>query len=112
MNTGEIEKLKTYATSEIIDYIPDSVGNKTIIKKPTGSIRVMSFDNGVGLTETTSPFDTFVQIIEGSAEFIIDGTSVSLETGQCIIIPAHRPNLIKANGRFKMILTVIKSGYE
>ena len=26
--------------------------------------------------------------------------------------PAHSPNFIKPNGRFKMILTVIKSGYE
>jgi hypothetical protein len=33
-------------------------------------------------------------------------------TGQSIIIPAHRPNIIKANERFKMISTIIKSGYE
>jgi quercetin dioxygenase-like cupin family protein len=112
MDNSEIEKFKTYATAEIIDYVTDSVDNKTIIKKATGSIRVMSFDTGVGLTETTSPFDTFVQIIEGRAEFVIDGTSMSLETGQSIIIPAHKSNLIKANERFKMILTVIKSGYE
>jgi hypothetical protein len=29
-----------------------------------------------------------------------------------IIIPAHASNFIKPNGRFKMISTVIKSGYE
>jgi hypothetical protein len=32
----------------------------------------MSFDTGEGLTEKTSPFDTFVQIIEGKAEIVID----------------------------------------
>jgi hypothetical protein len=50
---------------------------KTIIKKSTGNISMMSFDSGEGLTEKTSPFDTFA-----------------------------------INGRFKMILTTIKSGYE
>jgi quercetin dioxygenase-like cupin family protein len=72
----------------------------------------MSFEMGEGLTEKISPFDTFAQIIEGNAEIIIDGTSFLLQTGQAIIMPAHKPNLVKANVRFKMILTVIKSGYE
>jgi len=35
-----------------------------------------------------------------------------LETGQSIIIPAHSRNSIKANVRFKMLSTIIKSGYE
>jgi hypothetical protein len=35
-----------------------------------------------------------------------------LDTGQSIIIPAHTRNIIKANERFKMISTIIKSGYE
>jgi quercetin dioxygenase-like cupin family protein len=56
--------------------------------------------------------DTFVQIIVGRAEIIIDGKSNLLETGEAIIIPAHTPNMIKANEQFKMILTIIKSGYE
>jgi mannose-6-phosphate isomerase-like protein (cupin superfamily) len=72
----------------------------------------MSFDNGEGLTEKTTPFDTFAQIIEGNAEIVIAGQAFYLETGQSIVIPAHAPNYIKPNGRFKMVLTVIKSGYE
>jgi quercetin dioxygenase-like cupin family protein len=72
----------------------------------------MSFDSGEGLTERTSPFDSFAQIIEGFAEIVIDNMSNILNAGQGIIIPAHSPNLIKPNGRFKMILTTIKSGYE
>jgi hypothetical protein len=35
-----------------------------------------------------------------------------LNIGDSIIIPAHAPNHIKPDGRFKMILTVLKSGYE
>lgn len=111
-NGKDLEKSKSHIIVEIIEYIPNSVVIKTIIKKSTGNISVMSFDTGEGLTEKISPFDTFAQIIEGTADIVIDKISHLLESGQGIIIPAHSPNFIKPNGRFKMVLTIIKSGYE
>lgn len=112
MENSEIEKSKALITVEIIEYIPNSVVIKTILKKTTGSVSVMSFDTGEGLSEKTTAFDTFAQIIEGKAEIVINGVSSLLQTGQSIVIPAHAPNYVKPNGRFKMIQTVIKSGYE
>jgi quercetin dioxygenase-like cupin family protein len=112
MNTVEIEKSKVNITVEIIEYVPNAVVIKTILKKSTGNISVMSFDSGEGLIEKTSAFDTFAQIIDGDAEIVISGESHLLNTGQSIVIPAHAPNFVKPHGRFKMILTVIKSGYE
>jgi quercetin dioxygenase-like cupin family protein len=109
---SELEKSMSHIIVEIIEYMANAVIIKTIIKKSTGNISIMSFDSGEGLTEKTSPFDTFAQIIEGKAEIVIDKISHILEPGQGIVIPAHSPNFIKPNGRFKMILTVIKSGYE
>ncbi len=109
---NEMEKAKSHIIIQIIEYVPNSVVIKTIIKKSTGNISVMSFDSGEGLTEKTSPFDTFAQIIDGKAEIVIDKVSHLLESGMGIIIPAHAPNFIQPNGRFKMILTIIKSGYE
>lgn len=111
-NPADLEKSKSHIIVEIIEYVPNAVVSKTIIKKSTGNISVMSFDSGEGLMEKTSPFETFSQIIEGSACIVIDKISHVLEAGQGIIIPAHSPNFIKPNGRFKMILTIIKSGYE
>jgi quercetin dioxygenase-like cupin family protein len=112
MDNQEVEKSKAFITVGIIEYVPNSVVIKTILKKSTGNITVMSVDSGEGLTEKTSPFDTFAQVIDGQAEIVINGASHLLKTGQSIVIPAHAPNYIKANERFKMILTVIKSGYE
>lgn len=109
---SEIEKSKVFIIFEIIEYVPDSVVIKTIIKKTTGNISAVSFDTGEKLEEKTSPFDTFIQIIDGKADVYIDGNLNQLQTGQGIIIPAHSRNSIKANNRFKMISTVIKSGYE
>ena len=112
MANTEQEKSKVHIAVEIIEYMANAVVIRTIIRRATGSVSVMSFDSGEGLTEKTSAFDTFAQIIEGKAEMVIDKIPFMLETGQSIVIPAHRSNLIKPNGRFKMILTVIKSGYE
>ena len=111
-NNAELQKSQSYIVLEIIEYIPNSVVSKTIIKKSTGNVTVMSFDKGEGLSEKISPFDTFMQVIEGRADIVIDKKSHILNTGQGIIVPAHSSNLIKPNGRFKMISTVIKSGYE
>ena len=112
MENIEVEKAKAFKIVEIIEYIPNSIDFKTIIKKITGNISVVSIDNGEALTEKISPFDTFVQIIDGKAEIIIDRISYFLNTGQSIIIPAHSSHIVKANERFKMISTIIKSGYE
>jgi quercetin dioxygenase-like cupin family protein len=108
----ELERSNAHIIVEIIEYIADSVVLKTIIRKSTDNINVMSFDKGEGLTEKISPFDTFAQIIEGKAEIVIEKKTYLLEVGQGIIIPAHSSNYIKPNGRFKMISTIIKSGYE
>ncbi len=112
MGKEEIEKSKTHITVRIIEYMDDAVVIKTILKKTTGSVSVMSFDKGQGLPDRSTPFDTFVQVIDGMAEIIINGESNRLETGSSIVIPAHTQSSIRQNGRFKLIETVIKSGYE
>ncbi|MDT8394594.1 MAG: cupin domain-containing protein [Bacteroidales bacterium] len=112
MKDLELEKGKMSIIVEIIEYVPNSVVVKTIIKKTTGKISAVSFDSGETLTDRLSRFDNFLQIIDGKAEIIINGNSIQLETGQSIIIPAHTHNTIKANIRFKMLSTIIKSGYD
>lgn len=108
----EVEKSKVFIIVEIIEYVSNSVVIKTILKKTTGNVSAISFDSGEGFAEKTSPFDTFIQVIEGKAEITINSSPHYLSTGQSIIVPAHARNMIKANERFKMISTVIKSGYE
>jgi quercetin dioxygenase-like cupin family protein len=109
---SELEKAKSFIVVEITEYVPNAVVIKTVIKKMTGNITVVSFDSGEALTEKTSPFDTFIQVIDGQAEIRINEVSHSLKTGDAIIIPAHARNVISAKERFKMVSTVIKSGFE
>ena len=108
----ELEKAKSHSILGISDYVPNSVVTRTILNKSTGSICISSVDSGEGITENTAAFDSFIQIIEGKAEIVIDDKSTILQSGQGIIVPAHSPHFIKPNGRFKMISTYIKSSYE
>ncbi|MDD2197678.1 MAG: hypothetical protein PHE03_06355 [Bacteroidales bacterium] len=112
MLTTGIKKSKPYTLTEIIEYIPNSVVRKTIVSKKTGIISIVAVDTDESLSEKISPFDTFIYVIEGTAEVVISSESSKLQTGQGIIIPAHASNAIKGNGRFKMISIVIKSGYD
>ena len=108
----EMEKLKPHIIVEITEYVPNSVMMKTIIKKSTGNVTTVSLDAGEELGDKTSPFDTFIQIIDGTAELFIGTKKYSLRLGEGIIIPAHTSHCFNANEQFKMITTIIKSGYE
>jgi quercetin dioxygenase-like cupin family protein len=98
---NELEKL--------IDYQTASVVSKTIIKQPTGTVTLFSFDKGEGLSEHTTPFDALVYLVDGEAEITIAGEANLVEKGEMIIMPANKPHALKANERFKMMLVMIKS---
>lgn len=106
------DKSKVHILIEIIEYVPNSIVSKTIIRKTTGNISILAIDTGEALAQKISPFDTFVQVIDGVAEVVIDDESNMLRVGEGMTIPAHASSSIKANERFKMLTTVIKSGYE
>jgi quercetin dioxygenase-like cupin family protein len=108
----EIEKGIPHIVVEIIEYVQNAVVSKTIIKKSSGNVTAMSFDRGEELADKISPFDNFIQIIDGAAELIIDKETHQLKLGNGIVIPAHAQHCFNAREKFKIISTVIKSGYE
>ncbi|MEN9928335.1 MAG: hypothetical protein RLZZ231_256 [Bacteroidota bacterium] len=112
MKTSEIEKEQSHIVIELIQYVPNAVLSKTILKKLTGNITISSFAAGEELAEKTAPFDNYIQIIDGTAEITINDKSHKLTLGQGIIIPAHATHFFNANVQFKMLSTIIKSGYE
>ena len=82
------------------------------MRKTTDNVTVSSLDAGEELMEKTLPFDLFVQIIDGTAAVIINEKKYKLQLGERIVVPAHSSRCFKANEQFKMISTIIKSGYE
>ncbi len=112
MENTELAPSKPHQLVDAVDYVPGSIVIKSILHKKTGTVKMSSFDAGEILAAKISPFDNLVQVIDGVAEVVIDEKSTQLETGQVMIIPAHSTNKMKANERFKILSTVIKSGYE
>jgi len=112
MDAEALKKSVPHVVVEIIEYVPNAVVSRTIMKRLTGNITALSFDAGEEIGEKRSPFDTYIQIIDGSAQVIISGVKNELKLGQGIIIPAHASHFFFADQQFKMLSTIIKSGYE
>ncbi len=108
----DLPKSQGHVVVEIVEYVPDAVISRTIIKKLTGNVTALSLSEGEELSERRMPFDTYVQIIDGAADITIDGKIYHLGLGSGIIIPAHSLHRFNASEKFKMLSTVIKSGYE
>jgi quercetin dioxygenase-like cupin family protein len=112
MEKEEIEKGDRFVLADAVEYIADSIASRSVLKKATGAVIVTAFDAGKKLQERTSPFDTLIQITEGTAEVFIESRAITLRVGEAIVIPAHMHSYMAAIARFKMVSTTIKSGYE
>ena len=103
MQSAEVNR-----TEEMVEYQEGSIVSKTLVDKATGSITLFAFAAGQSLSEHTAPYEALVQVLDGRAEIIIAGQSYELETGESIVMPADVPHAVKAEERFKMMLTMIK----
>ncbi|MBI5060213.1 cupin domain-containing protein [candidate division KSB1 bacterium] len=94
--------------TQSIEYNPDAVVSKTLVKQPHGTVTLFAFDKGQELSEHSAPFDALVHVLDGEAELIIGGEPVRANAGEFVNMPANIPHAVKAVTRFKMLLTMIK----
>jgi quercetin dioxygenase-like cupin family protein len=109
---NELPKSQSHIIVEIVEYIPDSVVRKTVIKKAGGDVTATSVDEGEEFCETTVEFDIYVQVIDGKAEVTIGKERFKLELGEGIVIPANILHCFHANEQFKMITTIINNNQK
>ena len=108
MKQNEFSASDIFTMGTSIEYASNAIVSKMVVKKPSGNITLFAFDEGEELSEHTSPYEAVIQIIDGSAEISISGKSFNLTSGESIILPGNVPHAVKANKRFKMLLTMIK----
>ena len=94
---------------DMIDYQAGAIVSREVVKGKTGTVTVFAFDEGQGLSEHTAPFDALTQVLDGEAEITISGKAHQVRAGEMIIMPANKPHALKAVGRFKMMLVMIRS---
>ena len=106
--SGEFDG-KAVNLASLVEYQTGSVVSREVVKKPTGTVTVFAFDAGQGLSEHTAPFDALVYLLDGEAEITIAGKPIAAKAGDMVIMPANVPHALKAIGRFKMLLLMIRS---
>jgi len=94
---------------DLVDYQAGSVVSRVILKAKTGTVTLFAFDEGQALSEHTAPFDALAEVLDGEVEITISGKPHRVRAGEMIILPANRPHALKAAGRFKMMLVMIRS---
>ena len=95
--------------ADLVQYQPGAVVSRTLIDKKIGTLTLFAFDEGQGLSEHTAPYDAFVQVVDGAADITIAGEIHRVTAGQMIIMPANLPHALRAAGRFKMLLVMIRA---
>ena len=103
-NTYTVKRL-----TDLVQYQDGSVVSKTVINKKTGTVTLFAFDQGQGLSEHTASFDAMICILDGEAHITIGGQPLRVTVGEMVVMPANIPHELKAEIRFKMMLTMIKS---
>lgn len=102
-------KAEVLTLSQMVNYQTGSVVSRQITKAQAGNVTLFAFDAGQELSEHTTPFDALAHVVDGEAQIIISGKSFRLKAGDAIIMPANEPHAVKANGQFKMLLTMIRA---
>jgi quercetin dioxygenase-like cupin family protein len=108
-NKGEMPVAEIVRIADLVNYQDGSVVSRTIVKHGTGTVTLFAFDDGQGLSEHTAAFDAVVHLLEGEAEIAISGKALRAAAGEAVLMPANEPHSLKALGRFKMLLTMIRS---
>jgi quercetin dioxygenase-like cupin family protein len=109
LDLTDIATPKVEALKEMVEYQEGAVVSRTIIEKPKGTVTLFAFAEGEGLSEHTTPYDALVQVLDGEVEITIGGESFRLGEGEMIIMPADVPHALRALGRFKMLLVMVKN---
>jgi quercetin dioxygenase-like cupin family protein len=103
---------RVFDYNALVGYQDGAVVSRTIIDKNEGTVTVFAFDAGQGLSEHTAPFDALLQVIDGTAIVTIEGVENVVKSPCAVIMPANRPHAVRADGRFKMVLVMVRAKEE
>ena len=82
---GILPEARAVNVAELVDYAPGAIVSRTLAENDAGTLTLFAFDAGQALSEHSAPFDAIVQVLDGEAELIIDGKSVTTACSICSI---------------------------
>ncbi|MCZ7586809.1 MAG: cupin domain-containing protein [Deltaproteobacteria bacterium] len=94
--------------ADLVQYGDGAVVSRILLKNAAGNLTAFAFDKEQELSEHTAPFDAVVEILDGEADLTIGGKTVRANAGETVLMPAGVPHAVRAPGRFKMLLIMIR----
>jgi quercetin dioxygenase-like cupin family protein len=107
-NTGGMPVAEPVTLADLVSYQDGSVVSRTLAKQNGGTVTLFAFDEGQSLSEHTAPFDALVHVLDGGAELVIGGKTITAAADQTVLMPADIPHAVNARGRFKMLLIMVR----
>ena len=105
---GALQPATAYRLADLVAYAEGSVVSRAIVQEKSATLTLFAFDAGQALSEHTTAFDAFLEVLDGEVDLVIGGKVVTARTGEVVLMPAGVPHAVNATRRFKMLLTMVR----
>ena len=103
-----VEHAEAFSLKDKVEYEEGNFVSLTLTQQPEVGMTLFALAEGESIGGHAAPGDAFVVILDGEAQITIDGKTHTVTAGNAIVMPAGVQHALKAEKRFKMMLTVIK----
>ena len=101
------EKGKSVNPNDTLNYQPNGIVSMEILHNNQGSITLFAFGKGQQLSPHSAPLDAFIQAIDGQFVLTLDDEEHLIKAGEIFMIPAGHVHSLRADNKFKMIITMV-----
>lgn len=105
---GALPPATALRLGNLVAYADGSIVSRAIVQEPVASLTLFAFDAGQSLSEHTTAFDAYLQVLDGEADLVVGGQAVLVRAGEITLMPAGVPHEVNARVRFKMLLTMVR----
>ena len=104
---AKFEKGKALNPNDIIAYQEEGIVSMELLHNESGSITLFAFGKGQQLSPHSAPLDAFIQAIDGQFVLTLDDEEHLIKAGEIFMIPAGHVHSLRADNKFKMIITMV-----
>lgn len=104
----ELSPAESHPFEALVAVAPQGISSRVLARTSGGVLTLFTFDEGQSLTEHTSPYEAFVQVLEGAMTLTIGGQAVQATPGTIVRMPAKVPHAVEATAPSRMLLTMLR----
>jgi quercetin dioxygenase-like cupin family protein len=75
---------------DLVNYQEGSIVSRTLVNLTTGTVTLLAFDEGQGLSEHTAPFEAPAYLLQGEAEIAVSGRQLRTTVGEAVLMPTKQ----------------------